>query len=176
MKEFKAAGYFYCMNEGQPLKRSVELQAISREHHDGLLFVWKIRQGLDNHTSIEKLKEYTGWYWRNHIKSHFYQEEKILLPYFPAMHPMALKLKKEHDYIRELILEIDKEADRHDIIRLVDFIESHIRFEEREFFQYLEEHLTKQDMTDVYGQLVKHPVISDEANATQGWKDPFWLK
>ena len=84
------------MNEVKPIKRSVQLQPLSREHHDGLLFVWKIKQGLENRTSSEKLKDYTGWYWRNHIKPHFFQEEKVLLPFIPEGHPMAVQLKKEH--------------------------------------------------------------------------------
>ena len=36
------------MEEIKPLKRSKELAPLSREHHDGLLFAWKIKQGLAN--------------------------------------------------------------------------------------------------------------------------------
>lgn len=171
MAPFGITPYFYSMNEVKPIKRSVHLQPLSREHHDGLLFVWKIRQGLSNHTNIEKLKEFTGWFWRNHIKPHFFQEEKILLPFLPASHPMSLQLKNEHDYIRELILTIDREADRYDFIRLVNLIETHIRFEERELFQYLEQHLSEKDMMEIYEQLEKHPVACEEK-----WNDEFWLK
>jgi hemerythrin-like domain-containing protein len=159
------------MNEIKPIKRSEQLQPLSREHHDGLLFVWKLKQGLENRTSLEILKEYTGWYWRHHIKPHFFQEEKILIPFMPAHHPMAVQLKKEHDYIRELILNIDREPDKHDIIRLSNLIESHIRFEERELFQYLEERLSKNQLADIYEKLEQHPVSCKE-----DWKDEFWVK
>lgn len=147
------------------------MQPLSREHHDGLLFVWKIKQGLENRINLDKLKEYTSWYWRHHIKPHFFQEEKVLVPFMPAGHPMAVQLKKEHDYIRELILNIDHEPDRHDFIRLANLVETHIRFEERELFQYLEQHLSEQELTDIYEGLEQHPVFCNEE-----WKDEFWVK
>lgn len=159
------------MNEIKPIKRSVQLQPLSREHHDGLLFVWKIKQGLENRTNLEKLKEYTSWYWRHHIKPHFFQEEKVLVPFMPAGHPMAVQLKKEHDYIRELILNIDREPDRHDFNRLANLVETHIRFEERELFQYLEEQLSQEQLAEIYMKLEQHPVSCDEE-----WKEEFWVK
>ena len=141
-----------------------------REHHDGLLFVWKIRQGLNNHTSIERLKDYTGWYWRNHIRPHFFQEEKVLTAYIPG-HSLVIRMKKEHEDIRELILTIDKEADRNDFLILANLVEGHIRFEERELFQYCEEHFSSDELNSAYNQLEKHPVTCHEE-----WNDDFWVK
>lgn len=159
------------MSEINPIKRSAQLQPLSREHHDGLLYVWKIREGLDNNTSIERLKDYTSWYWKHHIKPHFFQEEKLLVPFMPVSNPLIIRLKKDHDYIRELILVIDKEADRHDFVRLANLIETHIRFEERELFQYLEANLTENQLTEIYEKLEKHPLPMKEE-----WKDHFWVK
>lgn len=155
----------------KPMKRSVELQPLSREHHDGLLFVWKIREGLKNGASTEKLKDFTSWFWRNHIRPHFFQEEKILVPVMPEGHTLAVQLKHEHTYIRELVITIDKDTDRHDFTRLANLLETHIRFEERELFQYLEEHLTQQELSAIHEKLEKHPVSVDEE-----WSDEFWVK
>jgi hemerythrin-like domain-containing protein len=153
-----------------PIKRSVQLIPLSHEHHDGLLFVWKIRQGVQNNVSIDKLRHYTIWYWHQHIKPHFYQEEKILLPYMPADHPMAARLKKEHEYIRELILNLDKEADYPTFSRLCNLLNDHIRFEERELFGYLEKTLSAAQLDSIYKELEEHPLSCDE------WKDEFWAK
>jgi len=65
------------MEEIKPIKRSKELAPLSREHHDGLLFAWKIKQGLANKTSIATLCSYTRWFWTNHMKPHFKDEEKV---------------------------------------------------------------------------------------------------
>jgi len=158
------------MNEIKPIVRSIQLQPLSREHHDGLLFVWKIREGLNNHTSIEKLKDYTGWYWRNHIRPHFFQEERVLTHHMPE-NSLVVRMKKEHEDIRELIISIDKEGYLHDLIILSDLVEEHIRFEERELFLYLEEHLSTEELTTIHEELEKNPVsYKDE------WKDAFWIK
>ena len=159
------------MSDINPIKRSAQLQPLSREHHDGLLYVWKIREGLENNTSIERLKDYTSWYWKHHIKPHFFQEEKLLIPFMPVSDPLIILLKKDHDYIRELILAIYKESDRHDFILLANLIETHIRFEERELYQYLEEQLTGDQLNEIYEKLEKHPLPMNEE-----WKDHFWVK
>ncbi|HEX4876854.1 MAG TPA: hypothetical protein VFV31_09305, partial [Chitinophagaceae bacterium] len=70
-------------DEIKPIKRSKQLAPLSREHHDGLLFAWKIKQGIANNATVEQMRKFALWYWRQHIKPHFFQEEKILLPYLP---------------------------------------------------------------------------------------------
>ena len=65
---------------------------------------------------------------------------------------------------------IDKDADKYDFVTLANLVEKHIRFEERELFQYLEENLSAQQLTDIYEQLEKHPLICGT-----GWKDDFWI-
>lgn len=157
--------------EIKPIKRSHQLAPLSREHHDGLLFAWKIKQGLENRTSVELLRKFSMWYWRNHIKPHFYQEEKILIPYMPEGHEMAIQLKEEHDHIRELILEIDKQPDIQSLKILCDLLNKHIRFEERELFKYLEELLSKEQLDIVFNELEKHPVSCETE-----WTEEFWVR
>ncbi len=159
------------MNNLKPIKRSVQLQPLSREHHDGLLFVWKLRQGLANNTPAYAMRDYTSWYWKHHIKAHFFQEEKILLNYIEKSNPLAQKLKSDHDNIREIVLKIDRDADSYDFFWLCNLLESHIRFEEREFFGFLESELTENQLTEIYGQLEKHPV-----SCVEEWKEEFWTK
>lgn len=157
--------------EIKPIIRTEQLAPLSREHHDGLLFAWKIKQGLENKTSIETLRKYAMWYWRNHIKRHFYQEEKILIPYMPEGHPMATRLKEEHDHIRELILGLDEEADIQTLQILCDLVNKHIRFEERELFVYLEELLTTEQLDNVFVEIEKHPVTCETE-----WTEEFWVR
>ena len=157
------------MEKIKPIKRSPQLAPLSREHHDGLLFAWKIRQGLKNNTPSSTLRRYTIWYWKYHTKTHFFQEEKILLPYMPADHPWVAQLQNEHAQIRELVLNLDLEADKEIFKTLADLVERHIRWEERKLFAYLEEHLTQDQMTKIYLELEKHPVSCPD------WKEEFWV-
>ena len=42
----------------KPLKRNPNLVPLSREHHFGLLFAWKLKQGLAKNTSLETMRDY----------------------------------------------------------------------------------------------------------------------
>jgi hemerythrin-like domain-containing protein len=159
------------MNEIKPIRRSVELQPLSREHHDGLLFIWKLRQGLNYKIPTVVLRDYVSWYWKHHIKPHFFQEEKILLPYIEPAHPLAERLKTDHENIRDAILQIDREHDSYDLFWLCNLLESHIRFEEREFFAYLEQQLSAEQLSEIFTQLEQHPVSCKEE-----WKNQFWIR
>jgi hemerythrin-like domain-containing protein len=153
-----------------PLKRSKELAPLSREHHDGLQYVWKIREGLKNGASISKLKQYTIWSWQQHIKPHFFQEERILLKHMPLDHHLAIRMQKEHENIREFILSLDQDAENTTFIQLCDLLNDHIRFEEREVFAYLEKTLSEKEREEIYQQLEAHPVCAGI------WDDEFWKK
>lgn len=157
--------------EAKPIKRSPELAPLSREHHDGLLFAWKIRQGINNKTPLEDMRNYTMWFWKNHIKPHFFQEEKILLPYMAEDNPLRNQLVDDHEHIRELVLGLDDEADKRSLNILCDLLDKHIRFEERELFVHLEQTLQPDQLKEIYKKLEDHPV-DHEAE----WKHPFWEK
>ena len=157
--------------EIKPIKRSPQLAPLSREHHDGLLFAWKIKQGIENKAPLDLMRKYTLWFWQHHIKPHFFQEEKILVPCMPAGHPLSVRMLEEHDQIRELILGLDGEADIRTLVILSDLLNAHIRFEERELFVYLEQILTPKQLDTVFTQLEKHPV-----HCEQEWKEEFWIK
>ena len=149
--------------------RSNQLSPLSQEHHDGMLFINRIREGLCR-VSIDRLNRYTRWYWKNHIRPHFYHEENILLSYMPADHPLAVKLLEDHTYIRDLILSLDHEADEQYFKALCDLIDTHIRFEEQEVFTYLEQRLSQQELNKIYAQLADRPLAAEE------WTDSFWIR
>lgn len=158
------------MEETKPIKRSKELAPLSREHHDGLLFIWKINQGLANDAPVEVMRNYARWFWVNHIKPHFKDEEKVLVQFLPADNPLVMQMIKEHLEIRDLILSLDREPDKGALKILVDFLNKHIRFEERQLFAYAEETLTKEQLALIYQQLADEPLCDTE------WKDEFWVK
>ena len=158
------------MEEIKPLKRSKELAPLSREHHDGLLFAWKIKQGLANGTSIETLCNYTRWFWSNHIKPHFKEEEKVLVKFLPEDNALVKQMFREHAQIRDLIISLDKEPDSSSLQLLGEFINNHIRFEERELFAYAEKKLTQEQLNEIFKEL------PNELQCETEWKDEFWVR
>lgn len=158
------------MEETKPIKRSKELAPLSREHHDGLLFAWKLKQGLANNTPVETLVNYTRWFWSNHIKSHFKDEEKVLVKFLPEDNALVKQMFKEHAQIRDLIISLDREPDKSSLQLLAEFISNHIRFEERKLFVYAEEVLTPEQLNEIFDEL------PDEIHCETEWKDEFWIR
>ena len=156
-----------CIMNNQHHTRTPQLVPLSKEHQDGMNFLNRLREGIDK-VSITRLCNYTRWFWKNHIRPHFFQEEKILLPYMPSDHPLAIKLKEDHAYIRDLILSLDHEAEPQSFKALCDLLDTHIRFEEQELFSYLEDTLTVEELNMIHEQLEVHPVVAEE------WEDVFW--
>jgi hemerythrin-like domain-containing protein len=159
------------VEEIKPIKRSKELAPLSREHHDGLLFVWKIRQGLANNTPLETLRDFTRWFWTNHIKDHFKDEEKVLVKFLPLHNPLVQQMIREHEQIRDLILALDKDPDKASFESLAEFLNNHIRFEERRLFAYAEETLSAEQLN-----LISLELDSETHCDIDGWKDEFWVK
>jgi hemerythrin-like domain-containing protein len=151
----------------KPIKRSKQLAPLSREHHDSLLFTWKIKQGLNNKTPVQEISLYIQWYWNNFLQSHFSEEEKLLLPYLPATDDLAIQLKTEHEKIKKLIAGSSNNAS---LALLADTINDHIRFEERQFFPYLEKKLMEEQLNSIYRQLDEHPLCNEK------WDNEFWVK
>ena len=163
------------MGETKPIKRSKELAPLSREHHDGLLFVWKLRQGLLNDTSLETLVNYTCWYWSNHLKPHFWQEEEVLARFLPADNPLVRQMFREHIKIRDLLMSLDKEPTHNSLRVLAGLINDHIRFEERKLFVYAEKVLTPEQLNQIYTDLPE-AILCDTGSTGTGWSDQFWMK
>jgi hemerythrin-like domain-containing protein len=158
------------MEETKPIKRSKELAPLSREHHDGLLFAWKIKQGLTNGTPIDTLVNYTRWFWSNHIKPHFKDEEKVLVKFLPNDDPLVQQMVREHAQIRNLVLSLDKEPDASSLQLLAEFLNNHIRFEERQLFVYAEQVLTPEQLNEIFNEL------PNEIHCDTEWNDEFWTK
>ena len=158
------------METKEPLKRSKELSPLSHEHHDGLLFVWKLREGLKNNIAPARLKDFTIFYWQQHIKPHFYQEEQVLSKFIPIGNLLVKQMHEEHALIRELILSLGDDASIETFTSLADVIYKHIRFEERQLFEWVEENLNKEQLQEIYNELEEHPLCGSD------WKDEFWLR
>lgn len=149
--------------------RSQQLAPLSREHEEGMAFVNRIRQGLKmKDLSLQRLRSYTCWYWKNHIRPHFFQEEKILMPFLPNHLDLGMKMKEDHGFIRDVVISLDHDSDRTLFEALCALITTHIAFEEKQVFAYLEQQLSESELNTILAQLNDHPVGSEE------WPDKFW--
>lgn len=76
--------------------------------------------------------------WTDEIEDHFREEEKLLAPL--ATPEMAAQLRREHEEIRDMIIQAKTERlSESEMSSLGERLHDHIRWEERELFPALEQ-------------------------------------
>ena len=155
----------------QPLKRSEQLKSLSREHHSGLLFSWKIREGVRIGISNERLKDYLNYFVDEHLLDHFEKEETLL--FNKVNEPVCLQAIKEHELLKQQVhtINVSLVVDTNDFTDFIEILNDHIRFEERVVFPLLEEVLDIQTLNSINEELESAgDVFKDE------YTDEFWLR
>jgi hemerythrin-like domain-containing protein len=156
--------------EIKPIKRSEQLAPLSRDHHEALLFVWKIRQGLKNGTDPKIISNFVNWFWNAHLKEHFMEEEQILGPALPQEDLLLKQMLEDHQEIEALIHVNENIPDVHLLEQLAEKINDHVRFEERKLFPSAEKQIPPERLDQILQQL-----LVEKPTAT-AWKDEFWVK
>ncbi len=152
------------------MKRHESIVVLSREHHFGLLFCWKIRQGLKKHVQLERIQSYVKYFWDSHLQQHF--EEETLL-FNELQDSLCERAISEHIHIKLLVdTIINLEPIQPDQLnQLADVLDDHIRFEERILFPYLEKELTEDKLAEIGARLQQlHPVREKD-----DYPDEFWV-
>jgi hemerythrin-like domain-containing protein len=159
------------MEKTSPIKRSKNLVTLSREHHDSLLIVWKIRRGLNKQIDIKEITDYIVYCWKEHLQKHFQQEEQYLFkPYKQEL--LCAEVLKQHEELKDAVKRFENEQSTSEqaIRDFADKLEQHIRFEEREVFPYLERKIEPEELVKIGEALNKeHTKFPDE------WENAFWI-
>jgi iron-sulfur cluster repair protein YtfE (RIC family) len=158
------------MKTSSPIKRHQALVSFSKDHHFGLLLVWKIRQGLKKAVSNERISNYVLYFFKEDLAKHFSDEEQMLFDQLPADDILRLRAEAEHKIIYDLVTSIDKKKDDAALlIRMADELEKHIRFEEREFFNHIQKIIPENELIEIAARFTNNSKAIDE-----NWKDEFW--
>ena len=158
--------------QNKPIRRNEYIKKLSKDHHAGLLFCWKIRQGLKHEVATERIKRYASYFWSNHLAEHFKEEEAIL--FSPLEDELIQKALDDHKQIKYQLDELldDSTGDaKKGLMRLANLIDDHIRYEERKLFPHLEEVLTEKQLNEIGRKLDAQlsPLVDD-------FEDSFWTQ
>jgi len=153
------------MNNPKPIKRHEALKPLSRQHHFGLLFSWKIRKGFSKDVSLERIKSYANWFFKTEIKPHFNAEEKHIFPILGKEDEMVKRALKEHRRIKRLFKET--EDPNKSLSLLEEELQAHIRFEERILFNEIQKVATPEEL-----ETIEKIHIKDSSKSE--YSDPFW--
>ncbi|WP_127844638.1 hemerythrin domain-containing protein [Psychroflexus aestuariivivens] len=149
----------------QPLKRHKALQNLSREHHDGLVFALRLQKGVAKKAKLQEMEDYAEWFWKNYLISHFKMEEQHLFPKLGEAHELVEEAKEQHRKLK-YFFEIQSK-DYADFKNIYEMLQTHIRLEERELFNLIQERLNEK-------QLLEFQNIHDSQQTCETWPNPFW--
>ena len=118
------------MQKPSPIKRDQRLIWLSRDHHDGLLIAWKIRQGIRSGVDVGRMTDYVYSAFEAELQPHFVEEEVLLFPNLDANDELRVRAETEHAAIRDTIGKL-KTATAGAIGLLEEFanmLDAHIRY------------------------------------------------
>jgi hemerythrin-like domain-containing protein len=153
----------------KPIKRSKELVPLSKEHHEGLLFGWKIKQGLRNGTPHTTISAFIEWFWEADLQEHFRKEEEVLAVHLPPDNELVLQMLDEHENLEAQVRLCTIIQDEELFLQLADGLHNHIRFEERVLFPFAEQNIPPENMKIIYEQLLTQ-------RPHRKWEDEFWVR
>ena len=154
----------------QPIRRSKHIMALSKDHHSCLLFCWKINEGIKRGVELSRIKNYINFFWENHLKVHFSEEETLL---FDAVcDPLTQQAQNEHRVLTEKFNEINVGTSNRndDYADLAELMTQHVRFEERVLFPHLEVKLSSEALTRIGEYLNEH----HQTFFNEYFQDQFW--
>lgn len=155
----------------KPIKRNKHLLLFSREHHFGLLFCWKIRQGLKWKVDTGRIARYVEAFWMASLHPHFKKEEMLFSP--ALSESLVQKMVEDHSHIQEQIHRIIHTSERVTpqlLNSLTDNVDNHIRFEERILFPRLEKLFSEEELKNIDAHLQS----PDSAQVGDTYPDEFW--
>ncbi|MBK9636912.1 MAG: hemerythrin domain-containing protein [Bacteroidetes bacterium] len=154
------------------MKRHIALVPLSHDHHQGLLLVWKIRQGINWRISNSRMSKYILYFSEHDLLLHFHKEETILIIGLPPNDPLAQQMLQEHKKLRESLQAIKNNENEITFINeFANLLEGHIRFEERILFPHIQETTTLDNLAE---QWKENTDVSFDID--QHWEDHFWNK
>lgn len=155
----------------QPLKRSKHLLALSKDHHAGLLFCWKIKEGLKRNIDLNRIKKYLTFFWKHHLKKHFQEEETLL--FNRVEDTLCSQAKTEHRLLESRLNKLNhrENGTKKEYTEFTELLIKHIRFEERVLFPHLEVIMSASLLINVGEFLIKQHATSFQDD----YQDEFWI-
>jgi hemerythrin-like domain-containing protein len=139
--------------------RHSTLQPLSRQHHQGLLVSLLLDKGLKKNASLKEMRDFILQFWEDELRQHFEKEDLLFLPLadtYPQLIEHLTQLKNEHQEIRMLIQKLNNEIRSEQLETITSFsnnLEKHIRFEERQLFNIIQETLPENELNNFESEL-----------------------
>lgn len=134
--------------------RDKNLVPLSRQHQHALALCVRLDRALQtDDVDPEPWSEEIRQIFALEVATHFAAEEKVVFPAaaaFPGLHPLVQELRAEHVSLRNLFTRaISETLDVDSLQSFVDQLSSHIRKEERQLFEGMQQVMTADEFSRV---------------------------
>lgn len=109
---------------------------------------------------------YLHWFWITYLENHFKVEEKFIFPILGTDNILVQKAVNEHIKLESYFKDNE---DIHTSINLIEkVLAKHIRFEERELFNKIQEVASAEQINKIQNNIKDIPFV-------ENLNDPFWI-
>lgn len=131
------------------MQRAKELRNLSSEHHRALVIAKKARNAAGGSSTTNTWLEIERLY-ADELERHFRTEEVYFIPALErlGMHELVSRLTREHKDLRSFFRS-NPSRDTEALLRFGTLLAQHVRFEERELFNVVQESFTPQELASI---------------------------
>lgn len=144
------------------MKRDKNLAPLSRDHHHGLITANMLKadgsKEKEPEIGLPEKADLAQSFWDTDLIFHFRNEETILYPFAKGkdelLDKMLERMLAEHASMKAMVENLGEAGDFEKVIdALGRKLEAHIRFEERELFEKIQEVFTPEELSALEGKL-----------------------
>lgn len=148
--------------------RHPSLKKFSHEHSSVLDLCARIRFGLVNGISTERIKKYSDWFKKNSLDPHFEMEKKNV---FPILGYQNVRIKRALANHRRLTRLFAETTDLHIVLnKIEEELGTYIRFEERILYNEIQKVATPTQLLEIERS---HQKL---CSCDEAWEDEFWIE
>lgn len=149
------------------LEREEALESFNKDRRCALLLCWKIRKGLSKDVGLTRIKKYSDWFYKNHLKQLLEDEEKYLFSIIGEDHKLIKKNLAEHRRLRRLFK--DKKNIEKSLNYIEEELERNIRLKDKELFPLFLEYATVDQLEFIINNRQEIPF--DDNTEDVFWED-----
>ena len=141
------------------MRRDPSLIPLSHQHHNGLALCVLTERALATDAgaeSVRRLAQRIVERYEIELINHFELEEQLLFPACPG--PLADELLGEHRELERMVRELASEPTADRLTEFSGLLRRHIRREENEFFQQVQEQIPRERLDAIGAEIDRKAV------------------
>ncbi len=146
------------------MKRHPGLIKLSQDHHQGLIVAQLLKKDMppyrDMPNDLNGKTKYALNFYENELKNHFALEENILIPFIlnrnKNIDTLCYQIIEEHKIIFNKFENIKKYFDEDKLDEIGNLLSQHIRKEERELFELIQENFSNEELNQLEEKFTKN--------------------